>query len=128
MTRTIKFRLWIPGDEDEPSQMIGGDDLAFEEYAPLTDLLSQERIMQWTGLLDINGVEIYEGDVLRLTDYHGERIVEVGFYCGTYYYTGDGFSDEYLFNSRERRVLGNVYANPELAAKVREDDDDDEVS
>jgi len=58
--REIKFRFW----NREENQMISGDTLAFEEYAPLCHLLSQEGIMQYTGLKDKNGREIYEGDII----------------------------------------------------------------
>jgi uncharacterized phage protein (TIGR01671 family) len=59
--REIKFRKW----DFENSEMIDGDSLAFEEYAPLVTLLNQKGIMQFTGLHDMNGVPIYEGDIVR---------------------------------------------------------------
>src|ERR1700749_3590621 len=57
MKREIKFRAFIDGE------MIDGDSLAFEEYAPISKLLTNcENIMQYTGLKDKNGVQIFEGD------------------------------------------------------------------
>jgi len=50
MGREIKFRMW----DKENKVMISGDDLAFEEYLPIKELLSGEEIMQFTGLKDKN--------------------------------------------------------------------------
>ena len=89
------------------------------EIQPIDDLMNlhviiPETVGQYTGLKDKNGKEIYEGDIARLKDYHGERIVSISFYSGVYYYGGDGFSDEYMFNSSDREVIGNIHDNPEL--------------
>lgn len=68
-----------------------------------------------TGLTDKNGTRIFEGDILKLKDYHGERIVYIFWgHCGSWFYGGDGYSDEYIFNSSEREIIGNIYDNPEL--------------
>lgn len=48
-------------------------------------------------------------------DYHHERIVYVFWgNSGSWFYGGDGFSDEYIFNSSEKEIIGNVHDNPEL--------------
>lgn len=73
-----------------------------------------ETVGQFIGLGDVNGKEIYEGDILNLKDYHGKRLVFVDFYHGVYYYTGDGFSDEYIFNANDIEILGNIYENKNL--------------
>ena len=73
-----------------------------EEVDPAT-------VGQYTGLTDKNGKRIFKGDVLKLEDYHGERVVEVDYYGGVYYYCGDGFSDEYIFNSKDREITGNIH-------------------
>lgn len=69
----IKCRMW----DEENNLMIDGDSLAFEEYAPVANLLSSNKVMEFTGLLDINGIEVYEGDIIKIPcntnqDFHGK--------------------------------------------------------
>ena len=63
--REIKFRAW----HEEEKEMISGNDLAFEEYDLLKNWLSQDEIMQFTGLRDANlghdKREIYEKDIIE---------------------------------------------------------------
>lgn len=89
--REIKFRAWVPADDNEPGYMISGDDLAFEEYLPLKDLLSRDGIMQYTGLKDVKDLDIYEGDVVK-----GKYFANGGYrrIIGTVEYVGVGFRVE----------------------------------
>ena len=83
------------------------------------------ELMQYTGLLDKNGKEIYEGDIVKVQEFDDDydatnHVVE---YCGDRNYLafdikgwdGDanGLSEAqgYPF---ECVVIGNIYENPEL--------------
>lgn len=109
--REIKFRMW----DDEEKIMIDGDSLAFEEYLPIKDLLSQDYIMQFTGLHDKNGKEIYEGDILKSEEYD-----EAGINCG-HIFVVEWFQDDIYCGWNIARsdcwsakVIGNIYENSEL--------------
>lgn len=78
--------------------------------------IEPKTISQYTDLNDKNGIKIFEGDILKLNDYHGKRTVHVfyGKSMGCWMYGGDGYSDEYIFNASRKEVIGNIYDNREL--------------
>lgn len=84
-----------------------------------------EHLMQFTGVLDRSGKEIYEGDVVKWstidTDDDGEPISRE--LVSSVVYSGHGFwiecesfgwEGEGLWNWKEMEVIGNIYENPEL--------------
>jgi uncharacterized phage protein (TIGR01671 family) len=97
---------------------------------------SDFELMQYTGLKDKNGKEIYEGDIVKNSGYHELCIVEYHHsqYIGRYRpqtpqykhleqnerdkdlsYIGLGF---YVCERKAIEIIGNVYENADLLAEV----------
>jgi len=79
----------------------------------------EARVIQpYIGCKDIDGVEIYEGDIVE-TDESWTAVVVFGdgmFCCED---AGGGFSS--YVNWGACKVIGNVYENPELVKELRKD-------
>ena len=78
-------------------------------------------LMQFTGLLDKNGKEIYEGDLIELS-IGGDKqagVLEVDYLN---LHIGINESDSYLrMNPNSFFVVGNIYSNPELLSQERKE-------
>ena len=129
MSRAIKFRAWdgrsirydVTGfehgrDNEMVCVFLNGDCYA------IGDRSSQHpnaEVMQFTGLTDRNGVEIYESDVVRwLVNTDHSVDAPVGFESGAFYML-DAINQGYgkVYNDWLRgdyTVLGNIYEHPEL--------------
>jgi hypothetical protein len=110
--REIKFRIWLHrGWPDKEYEMAEVDYYFFEEWGYQTSEEVESaghKIMQYTGLKDKNGKEIYEGDIVRLI--YGPKF---------YLYTvpddcGCGLRWQIDESGGEQEVIGNIYENPEL--------------
>ena len=128
--REIKFRMW----DGHAMQAVGTikfhTDRSYhvnDEY-PVNDATMREKfggnryhLMQFTGLKDKNGCDIYEGDVLAHNLPSGEHPYAVAWMMG------DGFNGWYavIENSNPKHfisleafppceVIGNICENPEL--------------
>ena len=80
-------------------------------------------LMQYTGLKDENGVEIFEGDVVvvegwvcRGDGYYDDSIQLVSMIDGAWSLGfGDDFFEEHLYDTDYViKVVGNIHQNPEL--------------
>jgi uncharacterized phage protein (TIGR01671 family) len=91
------------------------------------------KVMQFTGLLDRNGHEIFEGDVLKsvehdevykvddITPVHRHtHVTNIGYFSGKKYYHRDNPAsrydnmDDWMSWAEMYEVIGNIYENPEL--------------
>ena len=108
MKREIKFRAWENYGEGHRYMIYDRGNLA-----EFFDATKGDNIMQFTGLLDRNNVEIYEGDILK-TD------VRAGNMKVIYFDTYASFMLEYkgllypLNEGADIELIGNIYENPEL--------------
>jgi len=118
--REIKFRAW---DKNANKMFFDGSSAIFHILRDSIDgamLIPQPGlfIMQYTGLKDKNGKEIYEGDIIKEPDTPNRQIT---FKDGSFMLTMDD-GQRYLPNSGRREVIGNIYENPELLLVVPQRD------
>ena len=156
--REIKFRAWhkkykVMIDWRMLSNLLGGksfavteglnqminrtaglpiDDKKFssEQFSPPLNIfeLKGVELMQYTGLKDKNGKEIYEGDVVKIKedwDEYDWKAGEIGFIEYKKFYFGISLKSQNkpgtrytvlldLNNDRDVEIIGNIYENPEL--------------
>lgn len=112
--RQIKFRAWneLP---DRSGEMVT------EENSGLTSAQILDRfsnVMQFTGLKDRNGVEIYEGDVVWLQNMKKKFVGPVVFDPNKGFQAKIAKSAEvavgFSFHLKNCNVVGNIHQNPEL--------------
>lgn len=134
MTREIKFRCWNTASEcmypnEDFALTMDGDELQLmpqcEHYdKPYLPNAGNMIYMQYTGLKDKNGKEIYEGDVVRTEQFDALALVEWTDFLAQFSvmirnYDSDD-PDDFTFESegidpnKEVEVVGNIYESPKL--------------
>lgn len=110
--RSIKFRAWDKENKEWYNSAWMRDGI-FDPTDSSNGFLDSHILLQFTGLKDKNGKEIYEGDLMKI---EGDFITIE--WMGTIY--GQGF----VMHHKERgnrsgewgkgEIIGNIYENPEL--------------
>ena len=106
--RKIKFRVWIK----RAQQMATWEEI--QQRKNIHRLLDngEYQLMQYTGLSDKNGVDIYERDVVTLDN--RETFKEIKWWVGGYYFDDGSPVSDYT----NIEVIGNIYENPELIGDI----------
>lgn len=132
--REIEFRAWDK-TSNEFVQLTNlfvnlGSGIIFENYRDgfegVDNLksLSKFEIMQFTGLIDKNGVKVFDGDILECYCY--EEVIQISWDESGARWRFDkidrfdhgygiGTSDFTRGIAIDSKVIGNIYQNPELA-------------
>lgn len=109
--REIKFRIW-----DGEGMITTDGNYHFDDYNGLVfhseygGVRIDVKLMQYTGLKDKNGKEIYEGDII--TDGQGDKrtiVFRNGWFCAEY-----PSGQLYMPSEMYREIIGNIYENPDL--------------
>lgn len=133
--RTIKFRgkrldngEWVNGDyhrrADNVHTIIAMEPDKYGKVFYAVNQVIPDTVGQFTGLLDRNGKDIYEGDIVA-NDFGNNNIVNMTVeWCTDGYWAlheidGDDtmhFVADYL---KEIEVIGNIHDNPELLNDIK---------
>lgn len=121
--REIKFRAWdkkekkMHYDAQNTYDFMINNGGCFEES--FKDVLEYDNyvVMQYTNCYDINGKEIYEGDIVETTRALNHIVGVVTMIKGCWYIQ-DGKDSYYRliprFGTAENKVIGNIYENKNL--------------
>lgn len=119
--REIKFRAW----DTEREIMAQVDHLGLDDYE--VNMKDSEckrwrasypyvcRLMQYTGLKDMNGREIYEGDIVKY--FIGELAV-IKYMNGSFVIESENDLDCMISMYGKIEVVGNIFENPELLEEM----------
>jgi len=120
--RKLRFRAWDKWKKDHNTQHRGF------YYFDLKDVYDEMidgddiEITQFIGLLDKNGKEIFEGDILKARNLDGSKtmISMVKYSNRSFVALGDEEDDDDIlyFVPNCMEIIGNIYENPELLANL----------
>ena len=121
MSRVIKFRAW-----NDIDKTMCDNGVVLHRLSALLNI-KHYHVMQFTGLLDRHGVEIYEGDLVSIHDADDNQFLMSGVVkfgvrgypsFDIYDKNGNTYTDEYNTFTNDNdlyfTVFGNIHENKEL--------------
>jgi uncharacterized phage protein (TIGR01671 family) len=128
----LGFRVWCPGYSDKPGKMEYYDSAFDDEqhfllradgtlvmacaYYPAPDSFAP---MQSTGLKDMTGKEIFEGDILEVIE-RKSLLIAVNVLDFIFYFSKQcGWQARMERKTIQMKIIGNIYENPELLEKIK---------
>ena len=134
--RKIKFRAW----DKIQKRMISNGELFILDcsnelpFLPLANNFydkdekgnnSEFVVMQYTGIKDIHGVEIYEGDIVKCVEFTilGDSIeyifvCEYDVYCASFVFNSKNNETNDIRYFENYEVIGNIFENKELLEEI----------
>lgn len=132
--REITFRAW----NKQKQKMYQADGIHWQ--AGIVDVFDEEddeeysfdldngniELMQYTGLKDKNGVEIYEGDIIKRTtrSWAKQSVHEIVFRDYRFAYTNKYYGcialNQAVLANQVIEVIGNIYENSDIISQTKE--------
>ncbi|EGO2800775.1 hypothetical protein IDE00_002069 [Enterococcus faecalis] len=119
-----KFRAWLKEELEMQDVLafdvrghsflgIEGTNVRVDGWCDYFEVDKQAVIMQSTGLKDLNGVEIFEGDIL-FDKHHNPQIGVVVFYEGAFQLLANNMYYPLIQFDGDVEIIGNIHENPKL--------------
>jgi hypothetical protein len=115
--RPIKFRAWTLEKKMEYNAIPINSEKIVGDNGPYGVPSQPAKVMQFTGLKDKNGKEIYEGDIVKgvINKKQDTWVIDMSDLYWHESPKGLSFKNKWV----QFGVIGNIYENPELMEKSK---------